>query len=64
VLQLVTGSDLQNRFEYVCIVSLACLRVETVRVVPMELEVVYIAVVADVSMERAAHTPRLSEGQI
>jgi len=31
-------------------------------VVPMENEVVYV-VVADVSMERAAYIPRLSEGQ-
>jgi hypothetical protein len=64
VLQLVTGSDLQSRFEYACIVSLACLRLETVRVVPMEVEVVYVVVVVDVSMERATHIPRLSEGQI
>jgi len=44
-------------------VSVACLRSETVRVVPMENEVVYVVVVADVSMERAPYIPRLSEGQ-
>jgi hypothetical protein len=30
----------------------------------MEVEVVYLVVVADVSMERAAYLPRLSEDQI
>jgi hypothetical protein len=32
--------------------------------VPMEVEVVYVVVVVDVSMERDIHIPRLSEGQI
>jgi len=45
-------------------VSLACLRLETLRVVPMEVEVAYVVIVADVSMERAAYIARLSEGHI
>jgi len=45
-------------------VFLTFLRLETVRVVPMEVEVVFVVVVADISMKRAAYITRLSEGQI
>lgn len=43
---------------------LTFLRLETVSVVPMDVEVVFVVVVADVSLERAAYIPRLSEGRI
>lgn len=63
MLQLVTGSEMQNCLEKIYW-SLPCLRLETVRVVPMEDEVVYVVVVAEVAMERAAYISRLSEDQI